>query len=887
MKKMFDTSKPNNEIDGNQLIIAFDSDKPLLCFNSDIQICDCNELFIDKFKINKNELLSSNLTLQSHNSIFLGAVRKALKEGISTFQGKVQFGNDVSEVYLEAVLFATNLKDIKNKGIGCYILESKKADSEDSIYNFSQKSVSGITSDLFASVSVHDANGRVVYVAPAIESLLGYSASELIEKDPLSLVYPEDVPIVKNVITQLNLGSNYLNSRYRMVHRDGSVKFVETTSYLIPDVSGAANHIVNVSWDLGTQQGITHALRISEQKYYRLVMNLPIGVSLIKINGQLMEANDSMRKIMRIPLDFPISELNFLSIDAMNHSGISAQFSRCIELKEIVDGEVSIKLTSKKPEKFLAYSFVPILNLNGDIESVIGYVNDLTKQKKAERDSRERADFLNLVINTIKTPFFVKDENHNWLMLNDAAVEMMGRSREALIGKSDYDIFPKDQADVFWKYDELVLKQGSSSNEEQITWYDGTIHTIVTHKQLYIEKPFGKRFIVGTNHDITSYKKIEEDLRASEKKYRELFDNANDFIMTMDIEGNITNANRTLLRYLNTELNAITRLNVFNFVKEENINLANDIKAKMLTGESEQTFELKAYGPNRQDVIYEVKTSLIIQNGKPFGVQCVFSDVTERKAARDTLEKYNASLLELNKTKDKFFSIIAHDLRNPFSSLIGFSELLLEDLKESSKDEIRESLKIIHSVAKNSFNLLENLLAWSRLETGHMPFTPDRIVLTDSIDDVVNVLFSLAYRKKIEINNLVEPEILIYADKNMLNIILNNLVMNAIKFTPMGGEIQIYAGPSIPEPESGRGFIKISVADTGIGMDTETKDKLFIANRLVSTPGTENEQGTGLGLLITSEMIEKQGGKIRVESTPGKGSVFSFLIPAYKPLDNS
>jgi signal transduction histidine kinase len=249
------------------------------------------------------------------------------------------------------------------------------------------------------------------------------------------------------------------------------------------------------------------------------------------------------------------------------------------------------------------------------------------------------------------------------------------------------------------------------------------------------------------------------------------------------------------------------------------------------------------------------------------------------------LEKLNESLLELNANKDKFFKIIAHDLRNPYSSILGFSEMLLEDIEQISKDEIRDSLKIIHSAAKNSFSLLENLLAWSRLETGSMPFSPVKLVLSDAIEEVVNVLFSLAYRKQIEIDNLVKPDITVLADKNMLNTILNNLVMNAIKFTQVGGEIKIYAKDYISEPD--KDFIMISVADTGIGMDAETCKTLFKLNKMVSRPGTEKEQGTGLGLVLVREMVEKHGGKIIVESTPGKGSDFSFLIPVYKPEADS
>jgi signal transduction histidine kinase len=158
-------------------------------------------------------------------------------------------------------------------------------------------------------------------------------------------------------------------------------------------------------------------------------------------------------------------------------------------------------------------------------------------------------------------------------------------------------------------------------------------------------------------------------------------------------------------------------------------------------------------------------------------------------------------------------------------------------------------------------------------------------VLLDAVEEVVNVLFSLAYRKRIEIDNLVKPDVILLADKNMLNTILNNLIMNAIKFTQPEGNIRIYSEADTSEP--GKDYIRISIADNGIGMDTETAETLFDSKRMVSTPGTEKEQGTGLGLILVMEMIEKHGGTIKVESAPGKGSVFSFLIPVYKPVNNS
>lgn len=885
MRKVNENTNLIQSSEAGQALLALCSKKPYLHFDSDFKICDCNDLFENIFKTSISKLLVSDLLRKSHNKQFIDALRKTQSENISTFHGKILLETGLAEVYIEAVLVNISSIEPDQSGVLCYILENafQPAQKETELESLSSTTV--LAGSVNTSVSVHARDGSAVYISPSTETMLGYSNAEIKELGSLNLIHPDDLPVVQQALEKLNTGFDFLTSRYRMIHKSGSIVYVETTSYILGDASGNTDHIVNITTDLGSKQGMEHALKISEQKYYRLVMNIPVGVSLISARGELLEVNDTMKKIMRIPRDFPILELNFLNIEGMKRSGLCDQFRKCIETKDDVNGELQIKLSRKSRESYLTYSFVPILDHNNEIESVIGYVNDLTTQKKAENVSRERIDFLNLVINTIKTSFFVKDQDHKWVMLNDAAVEMMGQTRESLIGKSDYDLFPREQADVFWKYDELVFKSGSTVNEEQITWADGTIHTVVTHKQLYTEKLSGKKFIVGTSHDITSYKKIEEELRASNVKYRELFDNANDFIITTDVTGNITNANRTLLRYLRTDLKSLIQHSIFEFIKEDNIDFAHEVKAKLLSGEHVNPFELKAYGVEKQDVIYEVKASLIIQNGVPVGVQCVFSDITERHEAGLKLKKYNESLLELNTTKDKFFRIIAHDLRNPYSSMIGFSEMLLEDLDDSTKDEIRDSLKIILGSAKNSFSLLENLLAWSRLETGHIPFVPVEIVLSQSVEEVVNVLFSLAYRKKIEINNLVKPDIRLYADKNMLFTILNNLVMNAIKFTNTYGKIDIYAEPYTPESDPDISFIKISVADTGVGMDTETRELLFTPNRKDSSQGTEKEQGTGLGLLITREMVEKHGGKIMVESSPGEGSVFSFLIPEFKPSE--
>ena len=859
-------------------------DKPIISIARNFEIVRCNDKFLQLFNAGVNNIYSPKLSDHTLNNSFIEAIQKAFDEGISTFHGHVLLGNFPLPAYFEVVLIHQQ-ETVESTAdcVTCIIISS----SSDGEMQHAVPSIPESQPDALphrgTSITIYSLEGKPIYISPSVEMLIGYTPGELLGMNPLDFLHPDDLEEINTMRSNLSPGNNNLHARFRLLHRNGSLVEVESSNYYVSASPGHEAQIISVTWDRSNQAVLRHALERSEQKYFRLVMNLPTGISLISATGQLLEVNDAMKQIMGIPPGKPIPEMNFFTIENMKKFNIHAQLKKCIETREIVNGELSLHLEDKELRKFLSYSFVPVLNSKNELDVVIGYVTDHTQKLKAETENRERADFLHLVINAINSPFFVKDQDHKWVMLNDAAVEMMGQPREMLVGKSDYDLYPKEQADIFWKFDELVFRAGSSMNEEQITWSDGTIHTIVTNKQLYVEKSTGKKFIVGTIHDVSVYKKIEEELRASELKYHELFDNANDYIITIDLEGNITNANRTLLCYLETNLHEITQHNIFEYIHKDHLESAYASRDKILAGAYNDPFEIIAIGVKGQTVTYEVKASPMHQNGQLTGIQCVFSDVTLRKQATEKLEQYTRDLLDLNKTKDKFFSIIAHDLRNPYSSMIGFSEMLLEDLDQLSKEEVRESLQIIYASAKNSFTLLDNLLAWSRLETGHMPFNPARIVLADAVDEVNNVLFTMAIRKRIELNNLVNPEILVFADKNMLITILNNLIMNAIKYTAGGGCVNISAEKLTSESASDRENILISVEDNGIGIEPELMNDLFTGKKPVSQPGTEKEQGTGLGLMLTREMIEKHGGKISVRSTAGKGSVFSFQLQAFDP----
>ena len=259
----------------------------------------------------------------------------------------------------------------------------------------------------------------------------------------------------------------------------------------------------------------------------------------------------------------------------------------------------------------------------------------------------------------------------------------------------------------------------------------------------------------------------------------------------------------------------------------------------------------------------------------------------ELEKSSQLLKEKNKNLIDINinltslqealkkeiESKNKFFSIVAHDMKNPFVSLLGLSNIILQDSADLSKEKIVDLVKEMYSASDKTYKLLENLLQWSRSQIGSLQVSPENFVLSDLVIQIIDLLKANAGLKNIDLQSAVSTSINVFADKDMIEIVIRNLLANAIKFTPNDGTIKISA---VRQDEK----IDISVEDSGVGIEPEVINKLFNITENVSTEGTGGETGTGLGLILCNEFITKNGGEIRVESEVGKGSKFSFILPA-------
>ncbi len=271
-----------------------------------------------------------------------------------------------------------------------------------------------------------------------------------------------------------------------------------------------------------------------------------------------------------------------------------------------------------------------------------------------------------------------------------------------------------------------------------------------------------------------------------------------------------------------------------------------------------------------EDIIAGFELGAVDYITKPF----IGSELLARVKTHLALKKAQEALREEVGAKNKFFSIISHDLRGSFGIILSFVQIIKENREFLSDEELNELLDDIGKTSKNTLDLLENLLEWARSQTGRINYSPANLYLNDLASEIIFSMQEIALNKEITITSEIDLEKTVFADKNMILLVIRNLVSNALKFTPKLGEIIITAVEQEMDP-----FVKISVTDSGVGISEEKIKNLFKIDAKVSTPGTENEQGNGLGLVLCKEFVERNGGEIGIESTPGEGTTVWFTLP--------
>ena len=398
---------------------------------------------------------------------------------------------------------------------------------------------------------------------------------------------------------------------------------------------------------------------------------------------------------------------------------------------------------------------------------------------------------------------------------------------------------------------------------------------LITYGGIWITGLAGAGFIMKGIHNHQKKQAMMEDtLRKSEQKYRSLFDNLAQGMALHDI---ILNASGEAIDYRFVDANK--SFEELTGLKREDI--IGKTVLEVMPG-TEQVW-IEKYGQvvaTGKPLHYENYASelekhyeVVAYRPQPGQFAVIVSDITSRRQNEKQIEQKNKELATLNAEKDKFFSIIAHDLRSPFNGLLGLTILLEDEMSTMTQDQVQKIVVILRKSATNLYSLLENLLEWSQLQRGFITYSPQPILLMPKVLSETELLMVSANKKEICLNYAIPEGLIVVADENMLGGILRNLTSNAVKFTQPGGTVTIAAKTISSQ------WVEVSVKDTGIGMNKEIVGNLFKLDKDSKRRGTDNEPSTGLGLIICKDFIEKHGWKLWVESEEGIGSTFYFTLP--------
>ncbi len=622
-------------------------------------------------------------------------------------------------------------------------------------------------------------------------------------------------------------------------------------------------HVYQIELEVQNEELITAQSMLMElsDKYHYLYNYAPVGYLSIAMDGLVQEGNHTFADMVGVLPDVLLGKSirNWIpredSLIYYNHR------------KKLID--------TRQPQTFSVHlirknkTLVPAqITLKLDDEShptqILMIAVDETDIKNLE-DAHK-----NLVNNSAQGMWLFREEQ--LVFANRRACDILGCSVGEFLGYNARDLLPMiDEA--HWK-DFLTFFEGN--NKDSLPENPLLIRFKYNNRKIWLElyatqSNFkGQPALQFTFVDVTQRILANELIKKSEQKFKLAAELASDSIY-------IVNADSGKARVLSAG-NYLEDYNwsMEDYTVESLLEIIDDAFKERVSKSTEGLYKYgKKYSEvyklnlpsGKKIVIHDRAAVLEWEDDKPKTILGVTTDLTKIK---DTEEK----LHELNATKDKFFGIIAHDLKNPFNSILGFTEILNDDYDDFSDQERREIIGKLQISAENAFKLLDNLLNWSRIQTNRLEQKPAQMKLHEGLKNTFDLVSSAAEQKGIDLQIAIPDSISVFVDPDILESIVRNLLTNAIKFTARGGKVEL----SVDHEKDGK--VKICVKDSGIGMTEAEVGKLFNIGEKSGKRGTEGEKGTGLGIILCREFVEISGGKIWVNSQPGKGTEFCFTLPA-------
>jgi PAS domain S-box-containing protein len=528
----------------------------------------------------------------------------------------------------------------------------------------------------------------------------------------------------------------------------------------------------------------------------------------------------------------------------------------------------------------------PIVDGRGNITHFVAVKHDITQRKQAEGDLRSAKDFLDSVVNAIADPIFVKDDQRRFVLANDAFCAIDGRPRESILADDGDASLPEEQAAVFRKMDVSVLDTGEERVSEEFlsNRSSGEVRTLVTRKTRYTD-PAGKRFIVAVTRDITVRKNAEAALRASETRFRMLFEKSRDALMTLaPPTWRFTSGNPATLALLGARDEAeLVSQGPWHYSPEHQPDgrvSADKAKEMIETAmrEGSHFFEWTHRRLSGEDFPATVLLTRIEIDGSPF-LQATVRDESERLRQQTELRQAKEQAEAATRAKSEFLANMSHEIRTPLNAVAGLSYLMLKaELPPRQRDHAQK----IQSSARTLLTLINNILDLSKIEAGKVEVESIPLDLDQVLSSVTESLSGKCAEKGLEIHFQVGPEVprAVTGDPLRLGQVLLNLAGNAVKFTERG-DVEVSVG--LAARNGSTACLRFSVRDTGPGISKEEHERLFRPFVQADNSTTRRYGGSGLGLAISKQLVELMGGDLSLVSTPGVGSTFTFTVTVGLP----
>ncbi len=612
-------------------------------------------------------------------------------------------------------------------------------------------------------------------------------------------------------------------------------------------------------------------LENQKNKYIALYENAPVAYLTIDPSGNIITQNHKAREIFGDPGKTVKSISIFPFIDQVSKSSFKKMLTNSFLLKKEQHGEIRMITSNKSVISTKIHTAVYHDREHEHDLCRVTITNIENLKNLFNRQLQESEEKYRELSENISDGIYLT-ENGYIKMVNTPACRLFGFENHEVIDRKVWEFVKSDQQEeVKTLFRQKFLDQDGSPVDIECVRKDGT--TFWAEISMRIIKD--ERRVFGVISNVTSRKESEKALRRSEQHLQMALKGTKAGLWDWNILTGQLIFDERWAKMLGFNLNEIEpHISSWKkLIHPEDFENSENKMAEHLKGSTEfyqNTYRVRAKNGEWK---YILDSGMVIERdarGKPLRAVGTHQDMTYQKQAEEKLR-------EINATKDKLFSIIAHDLKSPYNAQLGFLELLIEGEDSYTPEQRKKFISTVYQSTKQSFSLLDNLLMWSRTQAGKIPFNPSELLIAQLFEDAIDMQKYGAEAKNIIIDTDIRNENLeVTADYEMVSMILRNLISNAIKFTHEKGKI-ILGAKTVNDSK-----VLISVFDTGVGIHKDYISKLFYATKNHTTIGTNREKGTGIGLVICKDFVERNGGKIWVESAVGKGSTFYFTLDSFE-----